>query len=155
MVCGIQGRHTTQRVSDLVLAGPTHSTVFLPINTTLEVLMAPHTLGDFKSHLSSHVARASGFGSASFWWCWIVCLTRINLDARSRSVTVDLLVVISAAYPLLSCSDVRDCHGPFATTRVAFFSDTCWCPSQPVSGTSCELVCVSNDEQGIPLKLSL
>ena len=79
----------------------------------------------------------------------------MNLDARPRRVKVDLLKVISDTYPVLSCSDVSDCHGPYAITRVAFFSDTCWCPSQPVSGTSCELVCVSNDEQGIPLKPSL
>ena len=71
------------------------------------------------------------------------------------SVTGDHLLVISATCPLLSCSDVSDCHRPFSIMCGALCSDNFLAQSQLVSCTSCDLVCVSSDEKGISLRLSL
>ena len=43
-----------------------------------------------------------------------------------RSVTGNQLFVISATCPLLSCSDVSDCHGPFSNMCIALCSDDGW-----------------------------
>ena len=47
-------------------------------------------------------------------------------------VTGDHLFVISATCPLLSCSDVSDCHSPFSVMCIALCSDHCLAQGQPV-----------------------
>ena len=63
---------------------------------------------------------------------------------REGGLTGDRLFVISATCPLLSIM------------RKALCSENCLAQSQPVSCTSCDLVCVSSDgKKSISLRLSL
>ena len=48
-------------------------------------------------------------------------------------VTDDHLFVIPVTYPVLSCSDVSDCHSPLHVMCTAFCSDNCLARGQPVS----------------------
>ena len=53
--------------------------------------------------------------------------------ANVMGVTGDLLFVISATCPLLSCSDVGDCHAPFSTVCITLCSDDCLAQGQSVN----------------------
>ena len=55
----------------------------------------------------------------------------------------------------MSCSNASDCRRPFSIMCIALRSDNFLAQGQPVSCTSCDLVFVSSDEEGISLRLSL